>query len=306
MRRLWAPGRLRGPGRRLVQTKSTRTPEVIASEKAQFDRDGYVWSKGMFSKEECEILKQTVESDPQISSKVMPMADAQGRPSKLTLWMTLEDDTYSIFGRSRRFFEVAQNVLGQDTEPYHFHTKVMLKEPRIGGAWNWHQDFGYWYEQGLQFPDQCFSAILAIDDHTIENGCLQVLVGSHKLGRIAHGPYNDQMQADPKRVDSCRPFCEHMYCTLEAGDVLFTHSNLLHTSAPNESDQWRRSMIVAYSTKQNEPLRDDDFIPFYTPIDIVDDDAIIRTGVRIHRVGRSDFMSAEDNKDSFGAGEEKP
>ena len=30
-------------------------------------------------------------------------------------------------------------------EVYHFHHKMMVKEPRVGGAWEWHQDYGYWY-----------------------------------------------------------------------------------------------------------------------------------------------------------------
>ena len=38
------------------------------------------------------------------------------------------------------------------SEPYHSHTKVLLKEPQSGGAWEWHQDFGYWYNQGLRRP----------------------------------------------------------------------------------------------------------------------------------------------------------
>ena len=44
---------------------------------------------------------------------------------------------------------------------YHFHTKVMLKEPRVGGTWEWHQDFGYWYQVGCLAPDKMLSAILA-------------------------------------------------------------------------------------------------------------------------------------------------
>ena len=27
--------------------------------------------------------------------------------------------------------------------------KVLLKEPKSGGAWEWHQDFGYYYNEGL-------------------------------------------------------------------------------------------------------------------------------------------------------------
>lgn len=33
----------------------------------------------------------------------------------------------------------------------------MLKQPRVGGAWNWHQDFGYWYQVGCLNPEEMLS-----------------------------------------------------------------------------------------------------------------------------------------------------
>ncbi len=42
-----------------------------------------------------------------------------------------------------------------DTLVCHFHSKLMQKEPRVGGAWEWHQDYGYWYKNEFLFsrPD---------------------------------------------------------------------------------------------------------------------------------------------------------
>eukprot|EP01048_Picozoa_sp_COSAG05_P039381 COSAG05_NODE_19536_length_291_cov_0.713542_1_plen_87_part_10 len=68
-----------------------------------------------------------------------------------------------------------------DDEVYHYHHKMMLKEPLIGGAWEWHQDYGYWYDNGCLYPDMA-SCLIAVDRATRENGCLQVVRGSHKLG----------------------------------------------------------------------------------------------------------------------------
>ena len=75
----------------------------------------------------------------------------------------------------------------------------MLKEPHVGGAWEWHQDFGYWYAQGLNRPDRITSAIVAIDRNTRENGAMRILTRSHKLGRLDHGVYGGQAGADPPR-----------------------------------------------------------------------------------------------------------
>ena len=76
---------------------------------------------------------------------------------------------------------------------------MILKEPLTGGAWEWHQDYGYWYNNGCLFPHLA-SCMIAVDRATKENGCLQVLKGSHHLGRIDHGKVGDQTGADLERV----------------------------------------------------------------------------------------------------------
>lgn len=262
-----------------------------------FQEDGYLRVESFFTKEECQLLMDTIDIDPTISEKVMPMKDSEGRSSKLTLWFHLGKDTYSAFGRSKSLVEAAKDLIG-GVEPYFFHTKIMLKEPKVGGKWEWHQDFGYWYPQGLLQPDKCFSCIMAIDHHTIENGCLQVLKGSHKLGRLDHGIFGGQAGVDPVRLEPSMKQFDLIHCELNPGDMLFTHSNLLHASAANYSNDWRRSMIIAFNGKDNEPIHGD-LIPTYAPIDVLSDDHILQHGIVPHERNRGDFLTVEKNIDSF-------
>ena len=39
-----------------------------------------------------------------------------------------------------------------DDEVYHYHSKMIMKDALVGGAWAWHQDYGYWYQNGVLFP----------------------------------------------------------------------------------------------------------------------------------------------------------
>ncbi len=57
---------------------------------------------------------------------------------------------------------------------------MMLKEPFVGGAWEWHQDYGYWYKNGCLLPHMA-SCLIAVDRATKANGCLQILKGSHEM-----------------------------------------------------------------------------------------------------------------------------
>jgi ectoine hydroxylase-related dioxygenase (phytanoyl-CoA dioxygenase family) len=140
-------------------------------------------------------------------------------------------------------------------EVYHYHHKMILKEPFSGGAWEWHQDYGYWYENGCLFPDLA-SCMIAVDRANRANGCLQVLIGSHRLGRISHVLIGDQTGADPERVSAALERLETVYCELEPGDGIFFHCNVLHRSDRNDSESPRWAFICCYNAARNDPYKD--------------------------------------------------
>ena len=267
----------------------------------RYKRDGYVIIRNLFSAAEADVLRNAIETDPLVASNDMPMVDANGARSKLTLWNQAGKDTFGYFARGRRWVNAARRLIGSPI--YHFHTKVMLKEPRVGGTWEWHQDFGYWYQVGCLEPDKMLSAILAVDNHTIENGCMQLLSGSHRLGRLAHGVTGEQAGVDKEALGKAVKRFPLVHATMQPGDVLFTHSNLLHSSAPNESPSWRRSLIVAYNAIENPPRPDTICpLPAEAPLEPLFDDAEIlaRGVVRIDPA--RDFLDHARNAAQFSKG----
>jgi ectoine hydroxylase-related dioxygenase (phytanoyl-CoA dioxygenase family) len=154
---------------------------------------------------------------------------------------------------------------------------MILKEPLTGGAWEWHQDYGYWYDNGCLFPDLA-SCMIAVDRATRANGCLQVLRGSHRMGRINHVPIGDQTGADPERVRAALGRLETVYCELEPGDGVFFHSNLLHRSDRNESESPRWALICCYNAARNNPYKDSPH-PRYEYLEKWPDERIRKIGV---------------------------
>eukprot|EP01084_Bolivina_argentea_P282424 483436_1 len=285
-----------------ISKTPNKTPRTtISNEQSKFyHENGYIFIREMFTNEEMDLLRTTIENDKTISNNTMPMKDSNNKESKLTLWFHLRnDDLYSMFARSSSIYNILHKLI--DDEPYHFHSKIMYKEPRIGGAWNYHQDFGYWYNQGVLYPDSALSVMIAIDDHTVENGCLNILAKSHLYGRIDHGIYNDQQIMDPKRFDIMNENCETINVELNRGDVLIWHSNLVHWSEENKSDYWRRALIMGYNGK-NAPVYNDfeeSIIIGYEKIEQIHDDEIINCGLKGHTKGRTDFLTLEKNIESF-------
>ena len=149
-----------------------------------YDRDGYVLVPDVFSAREIEILLANVTKEGRATKHQFALKDANGLASKLSLWADVSDDVFGAVTTSPRVVNGVRMLLREDV--YHWHSKVMLKEPRVGGAWEWHQDYGYWYGDGCLYP-RLLSCMIALDPATRENGCLKVVPGSHLLGRFDHG-----------------------------------------------------------------------------------------------------------------------
>lgn len=250
--------------------------KLSTADKASFDRDGYVLIKGMLHPEEVENLYSIATQDEIISNKSFDRGDANGLRTKLALWYSLGDDAYSLLARSKRIVDGVNLLL--DGEPAHFHSKLMQKEPKVGGAWEWHQDYGYWYRDGFLYP-QMVSVLTALSPSTKENGCLQVIKGSHLVGRIEHGFSGEQVGANQERVDELLKQLELVYVEMEAGDTLFFHCNTLHRSDANLSDAPRWSLISAYNLISNVPFKGN-YTSVSEKINIVNDQSVFTTDGR--------------------------
>lgn len=279
-------------------------PTLSQEDVTSFNTDGYLHIRYLFSTEEIAQLRATIINDNVMESQVMKMKDAEGKAARLSLWHFIQSDTiYGAFAASTRLVSRVKDLFG-GVEPYHIHTKVILKEPHTGGAFDIHQDFGYWYDCGPLDPNVMMSVIIAVDDADVDNGCLHVLKGSHKLGRIDHGSSGQQAGANPEMIAQAKARLPTVACELKAGDVLCTHSNLVHWSKANVSDRWRRAMIVAYNGVNNPPFEKcTDLIPMPHRLIEVNDDAILKIGPVGFKQGSekaASFLSEKKNVDTFG------
>jgi ectoine hydroxylase-related dioxygenase (phytanoyl-CoA dioxygenase family) len=244
---------------------------LTQQDKETFDRDGYLLVPAMFSLKETDLLYGIAKNDEVINKKTFDRGDKEGLKTKLALWYSLDDNIYSLLARSERI--VSRVELFLEGECAHFHSKLMQKEPLVGGAWEWHQDYGYWYRDAFLFP-YMLSVLTALTPATKENGCLQVIKGSHKLGRIDHGFTGEQVGANQERVEESLNRMELEYIEMAPGDTLFFHSNLLHRSDRNNSSHSRWSLISAYNLITNKPFKGNN-TSSYTRISKVPDIAIL-------------------------------
>jgi ectoine hydroxylase-related dioxygenase (phytanoyl-CoA dioxygenase family) len=237
----------------------------------EFERDGYVIVRNYYNEEEMTKLQNKVFSDNTLYDRAWDKKDASGTVSKVCLWQELGDDFYSMFSRGRRLADACEEILKEPV--FHTTTKIMMKEHFVGGAWEWHQDYGYWATDNFHLYPKLVSCMIAINRATIQNGCLQVLKGSHHIGRINHQKTGDQKGADMDFVNEALKHLELVNVELEPGDTLFFHCNLLHKSNQNKSKDPRWVMIAAYCAESARPFKENSLI--YRPLVKVEDKAIL-------------------------------
>jgi ectoine hydroxylase-related dioxygenase (phytanoyl-CoA dioxygenase family) len=238
--------------------------------------DGFVLVRSLFDAEETDLLRRAAKEDRALDEHSIPRADGEGGTVRLSLWNHPGDSIYGMFARCDSIVTSAEMLLGG--EVYHYHSKMIMKDARVGGAWTWHQDYGYWYQNGVLFPLLC-SAFIAVDPATRENGCLQVIRGSHTLGRIDHVLTGDQAGADVERVGYILERLELVHVEMAPGDTLFFDCNLLHRSDQNRSEKPRWSMICCYNAARNDPYKESHH-PRYTRLKKVPDSAIREAGMK--------------------------
>jgi ectoine hydroxylase-related dioxygenase (phytanoyl-CoA dioxygenase family) len=120
---------------------------------------------------------------------------------------------------------------------------LLYKAPRSRGFVSWHQDGAY-----RDFaPGDVVSAWVALSEATAENGCMQVVRGSHRA-RLPHRdvPERDNMIRLGKHAEAAIDPAAVTNVVLKAGEMSLHHNDLLHGSRPNASDRPRLGFVVRF------------------------------------------------------------
>ena len=151
-------------------------------------------------------------------------------------------DLDSVFDRFSRTAKLANTVqsLGYD-DPVLLQSMYIFKPPRIGGEVYCHQDSTFLYTE----PESCTGFWFALEDATIDNGCMHFIPGAHK-GPLKELHYrdNDGNMAF-KTLDSTRwPENATVAAEAEAGTLVIFDGRAPHLSGPNGSARSRHAYTL--------------------------------------------------------------
>jgi phytanoyl-CoA hydroxylase len=140
---------------------------------------------------------------------------------------------------SRRLHAILDQLLGCGRVL--FQEMALVKPPRIGSEKPWHQDASYFR---LTDPALIAGVWIALDPARRDNGCMEVIPGSHHGGAAPHVHDNDLSRC---AIDAAAVGREAAVALeMEPGDGLIFHALLHHSTGPNRSNRHRRAIQFHY------------------------------------------------------------
>jgi len=147
--------------------------------------------------------------------------------------------------RSNEVLDVVEAMMGADISLY--HCKLLMKAAAGGTVTPWHQDYSYWVDSDNR--PLMLNCMMQIDASTQENGCLQVVPGSHRRGLMKHD--REGKVFGLFLPGYFQPREDAIPAPLRAGSAIFFGPLLIHGSDANHSDQDRRAVTMAYNVTGN-------------------------------------------------------
>ena len=238
---------------------------------ARFYRDGFVFKRGFFDPGELAPIEEAYHAG--FAGQMSEWPDMDGVPLRILSWAHEGDSMLARLPRMARIVDAAEALL--DEPCYHWHSKLVAKAPDAPGNVYWHAGQTTWYPRGARRPD-IITCCLAVTDSDRDNGCLQVIKGSHLLGRAVSEVINDEVYTTEALIADALDTYEVVDCEMKAGDALFFHAQLLHGSPASVSRTRHRILVhMSYNAVSNSEAIVDPLHRF-TALERADDDSLAR------------------------------
>ena len=136
--------------------------------------------------------------------------------------------------QNEEFLDAVEELIGPDIILH--HTKLFLKPPGNGSAFPLHQDWSYFPTE----KNSMIAAVIHLSESDEEMGCMRIIPGSHKLGKMEKTDGHSFVKGvhDRYQLEDAEPV------NADPGDVVFFHCCSLHGSMQNLSEKPRKTVLV--------------------------------------------------------------
>ena len=215
---------------------------LTADHVAAYERDGFVFPIDVLAPAEVRALRGELEVWERERGAPIDFPEK----SKSYLLFDWADQLV----HHPKILDAVEDVIGPDILVY--HSTLFLKEAHTPAFVRWHQDSTYFYLE----PHLHITAWVALSDATVQAGCMQMLPGSHRWGAYEHddqpGPHNmiRRGQGISERFDKA----QGVFTPVMAGQMSLHHTDVVHASGANDSDDRRIGLAISYIPAHVRPV----------------------------------------------------
>jgi len=254
------------------------TPEQLA----QFDRDGYLFFRGLFKPEEIKTLTDEV---PGLYAQQRPenIREKAGGVVRTNFAAHMYSKPFAKLGRHPRMIEPVRQIFGDDLYMHQF--KINGKQAFDGDVWQWHQDYGTWKNDDLMPEARAMNVAIFLDEVGEFNGPLMFIPGSHKQG-VLDARHDTSTTSYPLWTitnDVIRDLVDKGGIVAPkgpAGSMILFHGCLVHASTSNLSPWNRVAVYLSLCAVDNHIRRfkRPEYIAHrdFTPIECLPDDCLLK------------------------------
>lgn len=231
---------------------------VTGEHVALYREQGYLAIEGAFTPEEVEagitgLIHLIMGGNPDFDGvmfeakarEILPTLgpDARQDAVRKLMYFVDYDERLKNLSHHPKLLSVVERIMGE--RPVMFQDMALLKPPRMGREKPWHQDHAY-----FDFPldTRVVGVWIALDEATLDNGCMRVLAGQHKAGPVVHFKRRDWQICDTdvkgKQGVVAAP--------LKPGGLLLFDGLLPHGTPHNNSPLRRRALQFHYRNASSQ------------------------------------------------------
>lgn len=219
---------------RFFPVKNSNPSKLSPDQIRQYNELGYVSGFRVFNDRDVKKNRDSFDS----------ILDEFRRSGKGSYDINRYEDRYAAIydaATAPAILDLIQDIIGPNIICWATHYICKLPGDDMGVSW--HQDCSYW----ALSPSKTVTAWLAIDDADRENGCMQVIPGSHLHGHIAFkNSDEDERNVLNQTIEHAEQFGKPVNVELKAGEISLHSDLLVHGSQPNRSHRRRCGLTLRY------------------------------------------------------------
>ena len=247
-----------------IDKVSYKKPSLLNNNQFDFyNKNGFLIVKNFFNKEIIQLAKK--ECYDLFENNKKYYVNIEPKSNKVRSILGIHDNKYLFPLLDERIINISESILG-DTVYLH-QSRINYKDGRDSNGWNWHSDFETWHSKDGMPRMRCLTAMIAIDDNTIKNGCVNFIPKSHlsyiscpKVNNSSpEGEFSEQVEGVPD-INSINTIKEKYNVDMFnaecfSGDLVLFDCNTLHYSDVNKTENKRTNIYFVLNSLENKLIK---------------------------------------------------